>query len=90
MATVDHPDKAFIVTEGPLKKEYIYVTAVTTGDTVSSKLASPVFARATRVGSTATGNVVAATVSGKTVTLTHDAGGTISVLVEVFGDSVWA
>jgi hypothetical protein len=93
MATVDHGDKAFIVANGPLKIEYIYVTAVTTGDTISSKLASPIFARATRVGSVATGNAVAATITvagGKGLTLTHDAGGTISCLVEVFGDAVWS
>lgn len=89
MATVNHADKAFIVANGPFKVEFMYVTAVTTGDTVSSKLSSPVFAEAVRVGSVTTGNVVAATVSGKIVTLTHDAGGTINCLVKVYGDAVW-
>lgn len=87
-ATVNHGDKAFIVAQGPFKVEYIYCTPAATGDTVTTKLASPVFAIA--ASADATGNsAFHAAVSGKTVTITFT-GSAGPCLVMVFGDAVWS
>jgi len=89
MASVVKPDKAFIVVDGPVKKEYIFVKDVTSGESVPTKLAGPILVKASQVNSV-TPVLVAAALSGKDVTITFAGGGTQEVLVEVFGDAIWA
>jgi hypothetical protein len=87
-ATVTKSDKAFITAVGPFKVEYILCTPASSGDTVTSKLASPSFAIAHSADATANSAFHAA-VSGKTVTITFT-GSAGPTLVMVFGDSVWS
>jgi len=83
MATVTYPDKAFIAAVGPLKLEFVWLTAVSNDQTYSSKLVTPLaaFCFPTADAGATTQNQ-SATVSGQTVTF-RDPAVTSQLLVVV-------
>lgn len=87
MASVLKPDKSFIATLGPLYLEFLFVTSVSDGDTVSSKLASPSAAFMVPLGDAGGTVDCSAAVSGKTITL-HDPSSATNHLVLVVGNGI--
>lgn len=70
MATVD---KRYITALGPIKMEVMFLSAVTTADTVTSLLANPVNAVFQSDNTGGATVAPAASVSSKTITLTQTA-----------------
>lgn len=71
MATKTFVDKAIIAVLGPIKLEIVELTAVSDGDTFTSRLQNPRFALAFNDGDASGNNGISAAVSGRTVTI-HD------------------